>query len=116
MEGNLLIGDHMLVDRTAYADPGALGRRIMPYQDVQRGDIIVFSYPEDVRVTYVKRVIGVPGDRIHMEKRQVIRNGRRLVEPYTQHIAAYPDDYRDNFPQAPAAFTLPAGATCWNTT
>ncbi len=58
----------MLVDRTAYADPGALGRHIMPYQDVQRGDIIVFLYPEDVRETYVKRVIGVPGDRIHMEK------------------------------------------------
>ncbi len=109
MEGNLLIGDHVLVDRTAYADPGALGRHIMPYQDVQRGDIIVFLYPEDVRETYVKRVIGVPGDRIHMEKGQVIRNGRRLVEPYTQHIAAYPENYRDNFPQAPAVFTLPRG-------
>ncbi|MGA7238790.1 MAG: signal peptidase I [Bryobacteraceae bacterium] len=109
MEGNLLVGDHVLVDRTAYADPGALGRHIMPYQDVQRGDIIVFLYPEDVRETYVKRVIGVPGDRIHMEKGQVIRNGHRLVEPYTQHIAVYPENYRDNFPQAPAAFTLPRG-------
>ena len=109
MEGNLLVGDHVLVDRTAYADPGALGRHIMPYQDVQRGDIIVFSYPEDVRETYVKRVIGVPGDRIHMEKGQVIRNGRRLVEPYTQHIAAYPDNYRDNFPQEPAVFPFPRG-------
>jgi len=109
MEGNLLIGDHVLVDRTAYADPGALGRHIMPYREVQRGDIIVFSYPEDVRQTYVKRVIGVPGDRIRMEKGQVIRNGRRLVEPYTQHIAAYPDNYRDNFPQEPTVSTLPHG-------
>ena len=109
MEGNLLIGDHVLVDRTAYADSGALGRHIMPYRDVQRGDIIVFSYPEDVRVTYVKRVIGVPGDRIRMENGQVIRNGRRLVEPYTQHIDTYPEDYRDNFPQAPTAFTKPRG-------
>ena len=109
MEGNLLVGDHLLVDRTAYADPGALGRHIMPYQDVRRGDIIVFSYPEDPRATYVKRVIGVPGDRIHMEKGQVIRNGRRLVEPYTQHIATYPDNYRDNFPQVPSAFTRPRG-------
>jgi signal peptidase I len=96
MEGNLLIGYHVLVDRTAYANPGALGRHIMPYRDVQRGDIIVFSYPEDVRVTYVKRVIGVPGDRIRMEKGQVIRNGRRLVEPYTQHLATYLENYRDN--------------------
>ena len=109
MEGNLLIGDHVLVDRTAYANPGALGRHIMPYGDLQRGDIIVFSYPEDVRATYVKRVIGVPGDRIRMEQGQVIRNGHRLVEPYTQHIATYPENYRDNFPQAPTAFTTPRG-------
>jgi signal peptidase I len=109
MEGTLLIGDHVLVDRTAYADPGALGRRILPYRDVQRGDIIVFTYPEDVRQTYVKRVIGVPGDRIHLERGQVIRNGRRLVEPYTRHIATYPDNYRDNFPQAAIGTAFPRG-------
>ncbi|HTP30892.1 MAG TPA: signal peptidase I [Candidatus Acidoferrales bacterium] len=109
MEGSLLVGDHVLVDRTAYADPGSLGRHIMPYRDVQHGDIIIFSYPEDVRETYVKRVIGVPGDRIRMEHGQVIRNGHRLVEAYTQHIAAYPDNYRDNFPQAPNASTMPRG-------
>jgi signal peptidase I len=109
MEGNLLIGDHVLVDRTAYADPGALGRHIMPYRDVQRGDIIVFAYPEDIRQTYVKRVIGVPGDRIRMENGQVIRNGHRLVEPYTQHIRTYPDYYRDNFPQASAVLPFPRG-------
>jgi signal peptidase I len=109
MEGTLLTGDHVFVDRTAYADPGPLGRHIMPSRDVQRGDIIVFSYPEDVRVTYVKRVIGVPGDRIRMENGQVIRNGCRLVEPYTQHIAAYPDTYRDNFPRAAPALPFPRG-------
>jgi signal peptidase I len=109
MEGNLLVGDHVLVDRTAYADPGELGQHFMPYRDVKHGDIIVFTYPEDVRVTYVKRVIGLPGDRIRMENGQVIRNGHRLVEPYTQHIATYPDSYRDNFPQAPCAFTTPRG-------
>jgi signal peptidase I len=49
----------------------------------------------------VKRVIGLPGDRIRMENRRVIRNGQRLIEPYTQHIAAWPDAYRDNFPQSP---------------
>jgi signal peptidase I len=109
MEGTLLTGDHVLVDRTAYADPGALGHHVMPYRDVQRGDIIVFAYPEDVRVTYVKRVIGIPGDRIRMENGQVIRNGHRLVEPYTQHIATYPDNYRDNFPLAGTAPVFPRG-------
>jgi signal peptidase I len=109
MEGNLLIGDHMLVDRVAYSDPGALGRHILPYRDIERGDIIAFLYPEDVRQTYVKRVIGLPGDRIRLENGQVIRNGRRLVEPYTQHIAPTREPYRDNFPLAPDLYTTPRG-------
>src|SRR5262249_8626286 len=94
MEGNLLIGDHVFVDRVTYSYPGAFVRHLLPYRDVGRGDIIVFLYPEDTRETYVKRVIGLPGDRIHLEKGQVVRNGRRLVEPYTRHIAAYDDPYR----------------------
>jgi len=109
MEGNLLVGDHMLVDRAAYADPGTLGRAILPCRDVERGDIIAFLYPEDTRETYVKRVIGLPGDRIRLERGQVIRNGRRLVEPYTQHIASWPDAYRDDFPLSPRPYTSPRG-------
>jgi signal peptidase I len=98
MEPAVLVGDHILVDRLAYADPGALGHHILPYRDIQRGDIIAFLYPEDPRQTYVKRVIGLPGDRIHLDHGQVIRNGRRLVEPYVQRIATEEDSYRDNFP------------------
>ena len=109
MEGNLLVGDHLLVDKVAYADPGAFGRGLLPYREVRRGDIIVFRYPLDPRVTYVKRVIGIPGDRIHLENQQVIRNGQRLIEPYTRHIARWTDPYRDNFPQA-ASPRLPAQA------
>jgi signal peptidase I len=109
MEGNLLVGDHILVDRMVYADPGPLGRHILPYRQVERGDIVAFLYPEDVRQTYVKRIIGLPGDRIRLENGQVVRNGRRLVEPYVQHIANQPDPYRDNFPLAPEAFTTPRG-------
>jgi len=110
MEGNVLIGDHILVDRLAFSDPGAFGRRILPYRDVQRGDIIAFIYPEDVRQTYVKRVIGLPGDRIHLRNGQVFRNGCRLVEPYTQHIATFHDPYRDDFPLAPPdPYTSPRG-------
>jgi signal peptidase I len=54
-------------------------------------------------------VIGLPGDRIRLDRQQVIRNGRRLIEPYVQHIAAYPDPYRDNFPLSPEANTTPRG-------
>ena len=109
MEGNLLIGDHILVDRMVFADPGPLGRHILPYRQVERGDIVAFLYPEDIRQTFVKRIVGLPGDCIRLENGQVVRNGRRLVEPYVQHIASQPDPYRDNFPLAPEVFTTPRG-------
>ena len=109
MESNLMIGDHMLVDRLAYSNPRPLGRHILPYRDVERGDIIAFLYPEDIRQTYVKRVIGLPGDRIHLENGRVVRNGCLLVEPYTQHIATFTDPYRDNFPTSPGLSTTPRG-------
>ena len=73
MEGNLLIGDHMLVDRLAYSDPGILGGRLLPYRSIQHGDIVAFRYPLDPSQTYVKRVIGIPGDRIRLENQQVFQ-------------------------------------------
>jgi len=109
MEGTLRVGDHMLVDRVTYAQPGSLGARLLPYHELEHGDIVAFLYPEDTRVTYVKRVIGLPGDRIRLEHGQVIRNGMRLKEPYTQHIGAMPDAYRDEFPRAPGAFITSGG-------
>ena len=63
MEDTLLIGDHLLVDKLAYAPPGKVSRFVLPYTDVKRGDIIVFRYPVDIQQTFVKRCIGVPGDR-----------------------------------------------------
>jgi len=109
MEKNILVGDHILVDLVAYSPPGVVGSSFLPYRDVQHGDIIAFLYPEDVRQTYVKRVIGLPGDRIRMEKGQLIRNGRRLIEPYTQHLAGYHSPEREDFPSAPDLFTTPRG-------
>ncbi len=108
MESTILVGDHVLVDRLAYASeqPSA----ILPYRPVERGDIIVFLYPEDPRTFYVKRVIGLPGDRLHLENGQVIRNGKRLVEPYTQFVPRPPDTFRDSFPAgAEAASVSPRG-------
>jgi signal peptidase I len=109
MEGTLRVGDHMLVDRTAYAKPGALGRYVMPYRDVKRGDIVAILFPEDTRQTFVKRVIGLPGDRIRLIDKQVIRNGHALVEPYTQHVYPSTEPYRDDFPLQPETFTTPRG-------
>jgi signal peptidase I len=109
MESTVLIGDHMLVDRVTYSNPGSWASHLLPYRDVARGDIVCFHYPEDVREIYVKRVIGIPGDRIRMENKQVVRNGVRLIEPYTQHIDPRLDPYRDNFPQPAQFFTTPRG-------
>jgi signal peptidase I len=101
MEDTLLIGDHLLVDKLAYAPTGPISKYLLPYQEVKRGDIIVFRFPEDIRQTYVKRVIGVPGDRLRIADRSVYLNGRKLEEPYKVHKSDYSDSYRDNFPSEP---------------
>jgi len=108
MEDNLLVGDHVIVDRMAYAPPGTW--RLLPYESVRRGDIIVFRYPLNIKEDYVKRVIGVPGDRIHLVNKQVFLNGKKLDEPYKIHKTHYINAYRDNFPAAPPDYTLPAEA------
>jgi signal peptidase I len=102
MEDTLLIGDHLLVDKLAYAPPGPVTRHLLPYQEIRRGDIIVFRFPVDIRQTFVKRVMGVPGDHIKLVNKQLILNGRQLDErAYVYHKTEYIDSYRDNFPGDP---------------
>lgn len=101
MEDTLLIGDHLLVDKLAYAPTGPVSKYILPYRDVKRGDIIVFRYPVDIRQTFVKRAIGVPGDRIRVVNKQLYLNGVKLDEPYKIHKSDYTSAYRDNFPGEP---------------
>src|SRR5882724_459896 len=60
MEDTLLIGDHLLVDKLAYAPSGPISKYILPYEEPKHGDIIVFRYPVDIKQTFVKRVMGVP--------------------------------------------------------
>jgi signal peptidase I len=101
MEDTLLIGDHLLVDKLAFSPYGPASKHILPYTDVKRGDIIVFRYPVDIQQTFVKRCIGVPGDRIKLVEKQLILNGHRVNEPYVYHKTEYIDSYRDNFPSEP---------------
>ncbi len=97
MEDTLLIGDHLLVDKLAYSPTGSLSKYLLPYEDPKHGDIFVFQYPPDISLTLVKRVIGVPGDRLKIDGGVVYRNGIRLNEPYVYHKYAY-DPALDNFP------------------
>ena len=101
MVGTLLIGDHVLVDKLTYAPSGPGSKHILPYRDVRRGDIIVFRYPLHIQDDYVKRAIGVPGDRIHLVHKKLWLNGHEVNEPYAVHSQAYEDSYRDNFPATP---------------
>jgi len=110
MENNILVGDHLLVDKVGFENGGNnWSSYVLPHRQVKRGDIVAFRYPEDVRQTFVKRVIGVAGDHIHLKDKQVIRNGDKLDEPYARHSGQSIDDYRDNFPTAADFYTLGGG-------
>src|SRR5271166_6881033 len=86
MHNTLYTGDHLIVDKLAYAPPGSISQHFLPYEDVKRGDIIVFRHPTLITVDYVKRVIGMPGDRLKLVNKQVILNGKVLDEPYAIHM------------------------------
>lgn len=86
MESNLLIGDHLLVNKFAYGLNSGFLARLLPYKEPKRGDVIVFKYPNSPEVAYVKRLIGMPGDRIEMVGHTVYANGQAIKENYTQYI------------------------------
>lgn len=98
MEKTLLIGDYLLVDKLTYGG-ATWDDRILPYQPVRRGDIIVFHYPVHPSQDFVKRVVGVPGDRVRLVNRQVQVNGVFLAEPYVIHRSPVHDVFRDEFPR-----------------
>lgn len=104
MENTLLIGDYLLVDKLRYGGGGFLDH-VIPYRPVRRGDIIVFHYPVNPSEHFVKRVVGVPGDRVRIIKREVYVNGAALREPYVRYISSAvtegtPDEvFRDDFPR-----------------
>jgi signal peptidase I len=104
MENTLLIGDHVFVNRIQFAPKTSWMGPLLPYREVRHGDIVVFLHPDphDAGTYVVKRIIGVPGDRIHLRNGVVYRNGEALNEPYILHDPdAFFDAYRNNFPAVP---------------
>ena len=98
MEDTLLIGDHVFVNREQFAQPTRWLGPLLPYRQIRRGDIVVFLSPEEPGLFVVKRIIGIPGDRIHLRDGAVYRNGQKLIEPYVEHKFGDYNPYRDNFP------------------
>jgi signal peptidase I len=99
MENTLLVGDHVFVNRIQFAPKSSWLGPLLPYRDIRRGDVVVFLSPQTPGLYIVKRIIGVPGDRIHLRDGVVYRNEEKLDEPYVLHDADNSRDYyRNNFP------------------
>ena len=98
MEKTLLIGDYLLVDKAHFGT--GWGRGFMPYRNIGRQEIVVFRYPVHPSMYFVKRVIGLPGDRVRLINKRVFVNGIPLDEPYVVYSKPF-DSYRDNFPDGP---------------
>jgi signal peptidase I len=101
MADTLKVGDRILVEKIG----ARLGR------EPKFGDIVVLRYPVNRAETFIKRIVGVPGDRLRLVNKQLYRNGAPVAEQYVKHVTSYVDSYRDNFPsiQMPK-MPLPPGA------
>jgi signal peptidase I len=119
MENTLLIGDHVFVNREQFAPKTRWLGPILPYRDIRRQDIVVFLSPAEPGLYVVKRIIGVPGDRIHLRDGVVYRNGEKLDESaYVIHQSPAEGDnpYRDNFPAVPGSESSTPLAPEWQLT
>ena len=97
MENTLLIGDHVFVNRIGFSPRTHWVGPIVPYRNVHQQDIVVFLSPAEPGLYVVKRVIGTPGDHIHLRDGKVYRNGVMLDEPYVIRDGTE-NPYRDDFP------------------
>jgi signal peptidase I len=93
MENTLLMGDALLVRKGAPA--------------LAHGTLITFRYPIDQKQSFIKRVVGLPGDYLRIEQKKLFRNGKAVEEPYACYLTPYMDSYRDNFPSEPSVRLYP---------
>ena len=87
MENNLLVGDHLLVNKFVFGPTtNPIGRTLLPVRDIRRGDVVVFKYPDEPERDFIKRVIGLPGDSVELRNKKVHINGQPLDEPYVHFL------------------------------
>ena len=102
----LLVGDFVLVNKLAYARPLCpLEGLILPHKPIERKDIVVFKWPGDLTKDYVKRVIGLPGEKVEIRARQLYVNDQPVDEPY----AVYRDEQASAPRESYGPITVPAG-------
>ena len=103
MASTILVGDHVIVDRVSLATRSGLMGHLLPYRDLRRGEPVVFYKPileaDGTNLVLIKRVVGIPGDRIHLRDGILYLNGVAQDEPRTAKPTALDHDaYRDDFP------------------
>src|ERR1041384_767517 len=87
MENNLLIGDHLLVNKFVFSPtPSRFERALLPVRAVRRGDVIVFKYPDEPDRDFIKRVIALPGETFELRAKKVYIDGQPLDEPYVHFL------------------------------
>jgi signal peptidase I len=87
MKPNLLVGDHLLVNKFIFSPTvSPLERALLPMREVRRGDIIVFKFPEEPERDFIKRTIGLPGETLELKNQTVFINGQALTEPYAHYL------------------------------
>jgi signal peptidase I len=97
MENNLLIGDHLLVNKFVYAPTlTGLEETLLPIDPIRRGDILVFKFPEDPERDFIKRVIGLPGETIELRDKKVYIDGKGLDEPYVHFLFPFDPNAEDH--------------------
>lgn len=93
MEPNLLVGDHLLVNKFVFAPTSsAVESAVLPIRPLRRGDVIVFKYPEEPERDFIKRVIGLPGETIELRRQKILVNGTPLEEPYAHYLFPAPEE------------------------
>ena len=98
MEDTLLVGDHVFVDRIGPTSKASYLGPLIPYRSIKRNDIIVFLHPATPGMYVVKRIVGTPGDRLHLEHGTLYVNGVAQTEPYLNPNHYY-ETYKDEFPR-----------------
>lgn len=107
----LKIGDHLLVNKFSYGlKLPFTGTVVIPWKDPQRGDVVVFRFPKDRSIDYIKRVVGVPGDIVEIKNKRVYINGTAIEDPHahftSQLVVSGRESNRDNY----GPVTVPDGS------